>query len=140
MSRLMQAQWWQIVDDRWFPYLPEEKVYWFESSEHLKEDAKRVLEKARARATGGLARSCYWFPSPVRSGAPISTVQSLWQDVLEGAGLRYFPVWEFAQSFRPPNNPSYAMTVVRQYGRFFREMHNAAEVSKVLYRQRKKQA
>ena len=140
MSRLMQAQWWQIVDDRWFPYLPEEKVYWFESSEHLKEDAKRVLEKASARVTRGLARSGYWFPSPVCSRAPISSVQGLWQDVLEGVGSRYFPVCEFAQSFRRPNNPSYAMTVVRQYGRFFREMHNAAEVSKVLYRQRQIQA
>lgn len=40
MSRLMRAQWRQIVDNKWFPYLPDEKVYWFESLEHLKDDAR----------------------------------------------------------------------------------------------------
>ena len=137
MSRLMRAQWRQIVDNKWFPYLPDEKVYWFESLEHLKDDAKRILERVRNCARDSPVQSPYWFPSRASPLTPICTVKGFWRDALDNVGSRYYPLGEFAQSFRRPNNPSYAMTVVRQYGAMFRAMHNAAKVSKELKRRRK---
>lgn len=134
LCRLMAAQWWQIVGDRWYPYLPEEKVYWFESSEPLDAHAHVVLGRVRKLA----AKSRYWFPSPDDPSRPIATTQTLWRDILQRIGSRHYPLAEFARSYRPSNNPTYAMTVLRQYGPMLRSMSNAAKVSNELRKRKKK--
>lgn len=137
LSRLMDAQWWQIIGDRWYPYLPEEKFYWFESSEYLRPDTIVVLERARILCKERSEKR-YLFPSPTLPGKPITTTLGLWRDALEEVGSRYYPLAEFARHFRSPNNPTYVMHVLRQYGGLMRAEGNAAKVSKELHRRLKK--
>ena len=138
MGRLMAAQWWQIIDDRWYPYLPEEKVYWFESVENIDASAKALLDRIRQLGKERYKNSQYWFPSPTQSSNPITSTQGLWRDTFDSLGSRHYPLAGFARSYRNPNNPTYAMTAVRQFGALFRELGNAAEVSKELERRARK--
>ena len=135
LQRVMAAQWCQVVGDtRWYPYLPEEKVYWFESVQTLNPAAVAIMARARNLAKTTVGESRYWFPSN-DTHKPIATVQGLWRDTLKSVGSRYYPVGEFARKVRPGNTPSYWMGFIRQYGELNREINNVAEVSKVLYRQ-----
>lgn len=136
LSKLMSAQWWQIIGDVWYPYLPEEKKYWFESREVLNSDALAIVQKLRTLSDQLSVGDRYLFPSLTNRGKPISSVYNLWVSTLNEIGHRNYPLGEFARSYRSPNNPSYAMTTVRQYGKMFREVGNAAKVSKLLYEAR----
>jgi hypothetical protein len=132
MSRLMAAQWWQIVGDRWYPCLPEEKVYWFESAENIDASAETLLDSIKRLGEETSSDNPYWFPSPTQSARPIASIQGLWRDTLDSLGSRYYPLGEFARFYRSPNNPTYAMYVVRRYGPLQRKFHKGAEVSKEL--------
>jgi hypothetical protein len=134
LSRLRVAQWRQIIGDRWYPYLPEEKVYWFESAENINSDAKALLDRLRNLGRVRSKRSAYWFPCATDPRKPIATTHGTWRETLNRVGSRYYPLGEFARSYRAPNNPTYAMAIVRQFGAQFREIKNAAKVSKELER------
>jgi hypothetical protein len=135
LTRLMSAQWWQLYEGKWYPYLPHEKLFWLESAEPVSPNARALIRKAALFARKNSFTSRFWFPSSLEPSRPISSVQSLWRDTLTSVGSRYYPLTEFARSFRQPNNPSYSIGFVRQYAPHLRR--NVAKVSKALYDQHK---
>lgn len=137
LSRLMSAEWSQCLDDSWYPYFPNERVTWFMHRQRL-DEAVRLLEKIRRLIRRDFGRSRYWFPSHHgRQVGHIRTVDSVWCNTLHDVGSRYYPLREFAMSFRPPSTPSYHLSVYRYSEAARRELEKEVQLSKRLNRQRK---
>lgn len=133
LSRVMAARWDQIIDDRWYPYLPREKVYWFESKEHIKKSGRVLLNRIRDLATNEFGDSPFWFPSRHgRKRAHIRTVDTLWRYTIHDLKLPYVSLYDFSQRWRQPNRPSYMISFLRQYAETFREIGNAPEIAQIL--------
>jgi hypothetical protein len=138
LSRIMSGQWKQIHEKYWYPYWPNEKEFWFECRDDIKEGAQRLLAKISSLAERDFNGSNFWFPSRhARSVDHIRTVEHAWQRALHKCNVRYYPLREFSRSFREFHNPSYFTSFLRQYRETFREALNAAEVSKNLVRAQK---
>lgn len=138
LSRLMSARWAQVLEKSWYPYWPDERVYWFESQERIDDIAAAILDRVAFLARKDFGASELWFPSHFgRSAQHIRTVDPVWRDTLDAVGSRYYPLREFALSYRRPNNPSYHISFLNQYGVTFREMQNAAKLSEALEQRRK---
>jgi len=83
LGRLMDAEWCEIYDGVWYPYLPEDKQYWFESRERLNERALALVGKINAHVTEQFSTSRYLFPSASSGGEqPISAVNSVWRRII----------------------------------------------------------
>jgi hypothetical protein len=132
LNRVLCGQWKQIHQSYWYPYWLDEKELWFECRESI-EEAERSLNKIRKLGKRDFAGSNFWFPSHhPRNVEHIRSVEHAWQRALHKSRVRYYPLREFSRSFREFNNPSYYMSFLQQYGSVFREVQNAAEVSKHL--------
>jgi hypothetical protein len=133
LSRLMAAQWSQILDEFWYPYWPDERILWFEGRQQIKDDTRAILERVKHRIQRDFKASEYWFPSPsVHSSSHIKAVDATWQRTLHCLGSPPYPLRDFALSYRDRNNPSYFAPFLRQYGQAFREAAGAEAVSKTL--------
>jgi hypothetical protein len=135
LSRILSGQWRQIHEKYWYPYWPNEKEFWFESRDDVKESTQTILEKAKWLGQRDFDGSNFWFPSRhARGVAHIRAVEHAWQRALRKSNVRYYPLREFSRSFRDFYNPSYIISFLRQYQGTFRDIQNAAEVSKNLIR------
>jgi hypothetical protein len=133
LSRVCAGQWAQIVDDCWYPYWPHEKVLWFECEERIDENSRRLLQLIRKNVRRDFGVSKYWFPTKAKGGVShIQNVGPTWRTTLKRCRLPQYPLREFARSYRNPHCPSYLVSFLRQYGKTFREVRNAAELSKRL--------
>lgn len=132
LNRVMSGQWKQIHDKYWYPYWPNEKELWFECREAT-EEAQKLLDRIRKLGKRDFGGSNFWFPSRhPRTVEHVRSVEHAWQRALRKSRVRYYPLREFSRSFREFNNPSYYLSFLQQYGSTFREVQNAAEVSKRL--------
>jgi hypothetical protein len=139
LNKVMRAEWRAIYEGYWYPYSENEKVYWFECREWLNEKVHTLLENINFQVSKSFYESLYLFPS-THTGLdnPISTIEPLWRDALKQCGLDYYPLRYFGMRFgRRRNNPSYAPSVLQQYGEMFRKAENAAELSKIVTERRK---
>jgi hypothetical protein len=133
LSRIFSGQWAQMSGDHWYPYWPDEKVLWYESRESINEAGRTLLDRISDRVRRDFGSSRYWFPTRFgRKVQHIRTVDSVWRNTLRSCGMNYYPLREFARSYREPNCPSYYIAFLRQYGSHFRELDNVAELSKKL--------
>jgi hypothetical protein len=133
LTRLMSARWTQILDQSWYPYDPTEKIFWFESNERVTPIARSLLKRARKYSRQDFAGTPYWFPSQFgRRVEHIRSVEYMWRTALERCGSRFYPLREFALSYRRPTTPSYILSFLRRYGTLLRQAENVAEVSKTL--------
>ena len=133
LSRVMAAQWAQIVGDRWYPYWPDEKVLWYESEERIDDTTRSLLSRISEYVARDFPGSRYFFPTRQgRSVEHIRSVDTVWRRILRNCGIAHYPLREFARSYRNPNCPSYYLSFLRQYGELFREIGNVAELSKSL--------
>jgi hypothetical protein len=134
LTRVLQGQWCQIEGDYWYPYWPDEKVLWYESRERISDKARSILNMISTHSKFG--ETLYWFPAPTSTSAnrvrSISSVESMWRKTLAERRMVYYPLREFARSYRNPNCPSYYINFLRQYGEHFRKIDNVAELSKRL--------
>jgi hypothetical protein len=138
MTRVMAAQWAQFVGGFWFPYLPAEKKLWFESRENLGTEALRLLELVHFRHQANRQSSVHLFPSEYgRRVQHIATVDTVWRNTLHDLKLGHYSLWEFAKSYRNPNNPSELGFFGRYYGPIIRREMKANQFAKIL-RQRHK--
>lgn len=134
LARVMAGEWRQIIEDYWYPYFPNEKTLWFESQEKITERAQALLDRTLFFVKRDFGKSRYWFPSSFSNRSEhIRTVETVWRHALQRCGIKYYPVREFARSYRDPNTPSYLISFLRQYGKTFREVRNAAQLSKTLH-------
>ena len=137
LSQLMAAQWVQILKGTWFPYWPNQRVFWFESREPIDDQARSLLDCVSHYVRRDFDVSRYWFPSRFgRKAEHIRTVDTVWRYTLHDIGSRYYPLRDFALSYRRPNNPSYLISFLRQYGPTFRVVGNMANLSKELDRRK----
>lgn len=137
LSRLMSAEWSQCLDNFWYPYLPNERVTWFMHRQRL-DEASRLLRKIRKLIGRDFGKSRYWFPSHHgRRVGHIRTVDSVWCNTLHDVGSRYYPLREFAMSFRHPSTPSYHLSVYRYFEAARAELDKEVHLSKRLKQQRK---
>jgi hypothetical protein len=87
LSRLMAAEWKQILDGVWYPYWPRERVYWFESRERINENASRILDRVSSCVRRDFGMNTYWFPSKFSGTAEyIRTVGAVWRNT-QSAGF-----------------------------------------------------
>jgi len=130
LQTLFTGRWAQIIDAQWYPYGPDERKHWTAYAEKLDEEAIALLDRVNALVKADFGSSIYFFPSPENRSRHITTVQRVWREVLERAGLRYYPLGEFARSYREPNRPTHYRWVLEYYGPTFAKMENVAELSK----------
>jgi hypothetical protein len=64
VARVLSARWDQIDGDHWYPYLPNEKIYWYESRERIGDVAASFLQKIKERNNLNFPGSPFWFPRP----------------------------------------------------------------------------
>ncbi len=128
------AQWRAICDGYWYPYLPFEKKYWFESREYIGDKALNLLARLGVLIAEEFGESLHLFPSTLSDGnKPILVVDPTWRSTLKRCGLPYFPLRLFARRFgRSRNNPSYYLSMLNTNGAMWRAMDNAAEMSKIV--------
>jgi hypothetical protein len=133
LSRILSGRWKQLHESYWYPYWPDEKELWFESRDEVGEEHRRILSTIRSFGERDFGPSDHWFPSQnSRSAIHIRSVEYAWQRALRASHIRYFPLREFSRSYRDFYNPSYLSSFLQQYKEIFREVQNAAEVSKKL--------
>src|SRR5262249_3411916 len=95
--------------------------------------ARALLDEIKDHNKREAVESPYWFQTPSgRYPRSITSVDAIWRRTLQCCRMKYYPLREFARSFREPNCPSYYANFLRQYGPFFRRTHNVAELSKRL--------
>ena len=134
----MAGAWAQIYQDHWYPYWPNQRVYWFETREQIDDSAKHVFERIAYFHKREGWDSAHWFPSKyARSFPHIRAVEGAWRETLHEIGSRYYPLVEFAKSFRAPNNTSESISFLRQYSAMFRKANNVAELSRSVQLRRK---
>lgn len=138
LSRLMSAQWGQLLDGQWWPYWPNERVLWYDAREIVDEKAATLLRRVYRLTKQHFGGSRFWFPSKYgRQFEHIRTVDGVWRNVLHDIGLPYYPLREFARSIREPNNPSYYSWFVRYYSPYFRRQPFVIKIAKELRQRRK---
>lgn len=139
LQSIMSAKWHQFYVDRWFPYLPEERSLWFEAAETISDDAKHILQLIADNIKKDFVTSEYLFPSNhAKQFAHIQTVQHFWKKVLRELGIKYYPLREFAMSFRSPKCPSYFGNFLRSYGSVIRHAEKAEQLAKIISSRSKK--
>lgn len=139
LTRIMGARWDQILDDNWYPYLPHEKKLWFQSREAITDEVKSLLSRLAFFMKHDFAESKYWFPSTYAQSKPhITTVAHLWGNTLKQVGSKYYPLNEFARSYRDLNQPSYYSTYSRDYMERLYKDQKVAVMSKITTRQLKR--
>jgi integrase len=133
LQQVLRARWSDLVENVWYPFLPEERKLWFESKERLNEEAQRVLRLiAKCHLAEGLA-SPYLFPSITGPHHSISTVQRHWARYSAKFGWQALPMSHVVLRHRDRSNPSYSLFFYRTYLQSGRPKAKAA-VSKVAKR------
>lgn len=130
LHRVTAGRWAQIYRDVWYPFWPDERTLWFEAKERIDAEAADILSRLRARLSD--PDNDLWFPSASAADGHITNTERLWRRCLADTGNKYYPLREYARSFRNPTNPSYLISFLRIYGPSFRHSQNAAEVFKGL--------
>lgn len=133
LTKLMGAQWSQFLDGTWYPYWPGQRRYWHPACERIDQEADKLLRQVALLGKRDFGSCCYLFPSRSTSDSShIKTVATTWARLLQTVGSRYYPIREFARSYREPNNPSYHISFIRQYESVFVDMDSSAEISRRL--------
>lgn len=135
LSRILAGQWRQIIDSNWYPYLPNEKKFWFEGCEHIHKEVEHIFSLIRQRLHEEIGPSEFFFPSDhgMTSGH-IMTVQPFWRRVAKESGWQGLPLSHVVRRYKRRNNPGYSYWFSQYYGSLFKESLNADRVSKMLKR------
>lgn len=138
LTRLMAAEWRQCLGEFWYPYAPGERVTWFMHRQKIQTRTGLLLNQVGRLVKKHFGRSCYWFPSVHgRQFNHIRTIEGVWTKTLHDVGSRYYPLREFALSFRQPSTPSYHLTVFPYFDAARRELDRKVDLSKELNRRLK---
>jgi hypothetical protein len=86
-DRLMKAEWDHIADGRWYPWLQNERKYWWMNTRLIDDTIAPLLENLRTRTREEFADSPFLFPSRVSSTGHIRTFQAVWQRVACDCGV-----------------------------------------------------
>jgi len=135
LQQVRRARWSDIIDTTWFPFVPAERKLWYESREHLREEAATVLGLIQRRHYEEGLASPYLFPAVKNEGRPIATVQRHWSRYCGTFRWNGLPLSHVVLRHRGRSNPSYSLFFWRTYLNF--ERPEAAEaVSKVANRRK----
>jgi integrase len=108
MRRVLSMRWSEIIDNRWYPYAPAEREYWFMGAEHLSKEAHEILNQARSKLVREERASAFVFPrSDVSKDAPINSVRRYWKKVSKEMGWDRLPLSHVVRRYHDRNTPSY---------------------------------
>lgn len=108
MRRILRIRWSEILDDRWYPYSPDERDYWFMGIERLEKPALEVLSLARSRLLEEKRVSRYIFPRIDASvDEPIANVRRYWLRISNAMGWDGLPLSHVVLRHKERNTPSY---------------------------------
>jgi integrase len=137
LQQVLRARWSDLVENIWYPFLPNERKLWFESKERLNEEARGVLRMIAQRHEADGIASPYLFPSMSDPQCPIKTVQRHWANYAAKLGWNALPMSHVVLRHRSRSNPSYSLFFYRTYLQFDRRRAEVA-VSKVAKRRTNK--
>lgn len=83
VSRVLKARWSEIIDDRWLPYAPVERKYWYAKWERIDSVELEWLTLARTGADTEGISSAFWFPSPINPDQPLANIDRTWFQALD---------------------------------------------------------
>jgi integrase len=131
LQQILKARWSDIIENRWYPFLPEERKLWYECSERLGPSASAVIELLQAHHRDENISSPYLFPSADGPSKPIKTVQRHWDRFCGTFGWKNLPLSHVVLRHRGRTNPSYSLDFYRSYLNFDKASQGLADVSKV---------
>jgi integrase len=115
MQQVLKARWSDIVDDRWFPFVPKERKLWSDSVEHLNPEALAVIKLIEYRHGQSSICSKYLFPSELDAMRHITTVQRHWVRLSGTVQWTNLPISHVVLRHRPRSNPSYYLYFISFY-------------------------
>lgn len=131
LQQILKARWSDIIEKRWYPFLPEERKLWYESSEQLDASALVVIALLQSHHRGESILSPYLFPSSGDPSNPIKTVQRHWDRFCGTFGWKNLPLSHVVLRHRPRTNPSYSLDFYRTYLNYNKTSQGLEDVSKV---------
>jgi hypothetical protein len=99
-SRVFRAQWTEIVDNRWLPYGPGERRYWWAKWSRIDEEAYCWLLLAREGANSEGVHSDFWFPRKSAPDYPTVNVDHVWFAAMQDLQWRYTTLAEYSARAR----------------------------------------
>jgi len=121
MSRILNMMWCEVIDNRWYPYAPDKREYWFMGAETLSEEAQEVLLLARSRLQNEGAVSAYVFPRIDPSvDQPIANIRRYWRHVSKKMGWTDLPLSHVVRRHRVRNTPSITVAFLIEGAPFVR--------------------
>lgn len=114
LSRVMQAKWSQIIDKKWYPYLPHEHDYWYECAEEISPALEDILLDVKQKSMA----SDYFFPSDYSRSVPhIKSIDTVWRHCLYDLDLPYISLVTFRRRWKPKTAPSQYKFLIDHYYR-----------------------
>jgi integrase len=136
MRRVLNMRWSEVIDNRWYPYAPEEREYWFMGAEHLNEKAHEILNQARFRLEQENRSSVFVFPRiDVSTNRPINSVRRYWRRVSNEMGWNGLPLSHVVRRYNSRNTPSYTYMYSYLFVPMQRRLTDPDIVSKLTNRQ-----
>lgn len=131
LQQILKARWSDIIENRWYPFLPRERKLWYECSERLDPSALAVLALLQAHHRDVNISSPYLFPSSGDPSKPIRTIQRHWGRFCGTFGWNDLPISHVVLRHRGRTNPSYSLDFYRSYLNYDKTSQGLEDVSKV---------
>ena len=136
MQQVIKARWSDIVDNRWYPYLPKERKLWSSGSEPLDHETMAVISLIERCHGGENIASPFLFPSLVKPDQHLKTVQRHWVRLSGAIGWQNLPISHVVLRHRPRSNPSYYMEFLKYYRSNKIDFERRQAVSKIVNRRK----
>jgi len=99
-SRVLAAKWSYIIEDRWYPFGPDERKYWESSSNLIDSNLCDIFEKIYHLGQFRVPGSPYWFPSSLSRDGHIKNVDRVWKSSLREFGWPIAPIKMYGSRYR----------------------------------------
>ena len=78
-DRLMRAEWNHIAENYWYPWLENERKYWWRHARLIDDTITPLLKELRDRTRQEFSDSTFLFPSRLSSTGHIRTFETAWR-------------------------------------------------------------
>ncbi len=136
MQQVIKARWSDIVNNRWYPYLPNERKLWSSGSEPLDGETANVISLIESCHRREHMASAFLFPSLAKPEQHVKNVQRHWVRLCGTLGWQNLPISHVVLRHRPLSNPSYYMEFLKYYRSSKIDFERRQAVSKIVNRRK----